>query len=41
VNAVIWTSNLPAPRTIVCKRGPQVRRVSGVAPHCPSGYRRT
>lgn len=41
VNAVIWTSNLPAPRTIVCKRGRQVRRVSGVAPHCPSGYRRT
>jgi hypothetical protein len=41
VNAVAWTSHAPIPRSIVCKRGHQVRRVTGIAPRCPSGYRQT
>ncbi len=41
VTAVAWTSVAPRPhRTIVCRKGRLVRRVSGAAPHCPAGYRR-
>ncbi len=42
VNSVAWASHAPSLRhTIVCKRGHHVRRVSGVAPRCPSGFLRT
>ncbi len=42
VNAVAWTSHAAAVRrTIVCRRGHLLRRVSGVAPRCPTGFRRT
>jgi hypothetical protein len=38
-NAVAWTSHVATPtRTIVCRRGHQVRHVSGAAPRCPSGF---
>lgn len=41
VNAVAWTSHAPpVRRSIVCRRGRHTRRVSGVAPHCPAGFRR-